>query len=744
MVPKEDSTAEERVVTTACSWDCGSRCLLKVYLSGGRITRIETDERPMPSLKACPRGLSQREVVYSPDRLTRPLKRAGARGSGDFIPISWEEALKIVSEQLQRVKENYGPESVLLMDYSGSQGPLHGTNGRSARRFFSLFGGCTGVFGNTSQEAALFSSMATFGTLFTGNSRDNFLYSKLIILWGWNPLVTRFGPDTGFYLSQAKKRGAKIICIDPQFNPSGRRLADQWIQVKPSTDTALLLAMAYVLIAENLQDHRFLETYTVGFDQFKGHLLGKEDGIPKTPGWAEEITGVPRGVIVELARVYASLKPAALCAGWAPGRTAFGEQYHRAASVLSAMTGNIGVQGGYVSGGTGRMPVGTLKKFLPVPPRTMPLIHVADIYDALLKGKGGEYPSDIKILYIVGCNLLNQLLNINKGLKALQVPEFIVVHELFLTPTARYADLILPVTHFFEREDIGQPWGSMSSGFIPMNKVIEPRGQTKSDLAIFTDLAERLGISGYREKSDEEWLKEFLSASPGMPDYEIWKEKSFFEVEHPRPWVAFRKEIENPQENPFPTPSGKIEIYSQKLAEMKNPLIPPIPKYIEPWEGPRDPLVRKYPLQLISPHARGRSNSMFENIPKLKPLNDLRVVLNLQDARSRDIQDGDPVRVFNDRGQLITTAKVTDQIMPGVASLEAGAWYCPDEKGIDRGACINVLTKDAKSPGGAFPCNSCLVQVEIERNFTEFQGPLGTHGQDKIAIKAGKSLDSQD
>ncbi len=703
--------AESRVVTTSCDYDCGGRCLLKIHVNKGEITRIDAGEGPLPGLKACPRGLAQKEVVYAKDRLRQPLQRVGKRGSGEFKPISWEEALGVVAREVQRVKDQYGTSAIFLMDHTGSMSPLHGTFQKIGRRFFSFLGDYTTWWGNTSLEAAVFSSLFTFGDTFTGTSRDNFLHSRLIIMWGWNPVVTRFGPDTTHYLSQAKKAGARIICVDPRYTISAKALAEQWIPIKPGTDTAMLLAMAYVMIDEATYDHHFIDTYTVGFEKFKDYVKGEEDGVPKTPHWAEGITGVPAETIKQLARDYATLKPAALYASWAPGRTAFGEQYHRAASTLAAMTGNIGVTGGFASGGTGRIPLGLLSKTLPVPKSPSHFVHVTDIYDALLEGKAGGYPSDIKLLYIIGCNLLNQFLNTNKGVSALQRPEFIVAHELFLTPTARYADIVLPVTTALERTDIGQPWTG-GPYFIHMDKAIEPLPQTKSDLAIFTELASRLGIPDYNDNSEEDWLREFAAATPDLPEYEVFKRAGVHRIPLEQPWVAFREQIEDPAHHRFPTPSGKIEIYSQQLAERQDPLLPPIPKYIPPWEGPDDPATSKFPIQMVTPHSRARVNSQWHGISRLDALADDTVWLNPGDARSRGIIDGNRVKIHNGRGQLLTTARVTEHVMPGVASLDAGAWFEPDSEGIDRGGCVNVLTRDKSSPGGSFACNSCLVEIE--------------------------------
>jgi len=284
-----------------------------------------------------------------------------------------------------------------------------------------------------------------------------------------------------------------------------------------------------------------------------------------------------------------------------------------------------------------------------------------------------------------------------------------------MTPTAKFADILLPVSSHVERNELCRPWPS-GPYYIYANKAIDAMYECKSDFEIACELAPRLGIHDYNDKTEDQWLREFVATALDMateiPDYDKFKRESVHRISVPEPIVAFRRYIEDLGNNPFPTPSGRIEIYSQRMADLNNPLCPPIPKYVETWEGPSDPLAKKYPLQLITPHAKTRVHSQLGNLPWLKEVERQSVWINAADAEARGIADGDEVMVFNDRGKVIIAAKVTERIVPGVVSITEGAWYDPDEDGRDRGGCANVLTRDAYSPGGAFPINTALVQMQ--------------------------------
>ncbi|MBI2357500.1 MAG: molybdopterin-dependent oxidoreductase [Deltaproteobacteria bacterium] len=703
--------AEERVVTSACVHDCGGKCLLRVHVRDGVITRITGDDGEEPQLLPCLKGRAYRQRIYHPDRLKYPQRRIGERGEGRFERISWDDALSTIAREMVRIKKTYGPEAILDGSGPANQSLLHGTSRSSLTRLLHMFGGCIGRTGRMSDAAAIAASRCTLGTIHTASDPEDLLNSRLIILWAWNPAEAVHGTLTNWCLTRAKENGASMISIDPRYTRTAATWADQWIPIYPGTDAAMMVAMAYVMIIEGLHDRAFLDKHTTGFDVFRSYVLGREDGVPKTPAWAEEITGVSRDIIIDVARRYASTKPAALMAGWAMQRTAYGEQAFRASITLSAMTGNLGVPGGSAGGHYelepcypepfGKLPVG------PNPiGKTIPINKWAD---AILLGKAGGYPSDISMCYVTARNFLNQIPTINKGIAALQKLDFIAVHEQFMTPTALYADILLPVTTFFEREDICLT----PSYAIYMNRVIEPLYECRSDLEILTDLARRLGIEGYNDKTDEEWLRSFVPAS-AIPDFEAFKARGVHHFRSEPPRVAFADQIRNPDRHPFRTPSGKIEIYSQQLAELNQPdQIPPIPKYIEPWEGRRDPLAREFSLQLLTPHPRQFVHSSFTNVPWLQELERPQAWINPVDARARGITPGAEVRVFNRRGVLVVTALLTERIMPGVVSLDEGAWLDRDASGTDRGGSVNVLTRDEDTPlGDGATTHNCLVQVE--------------------------------
>jgi anaerobic dimethyl sulfoxide reductase subunit A len=745
----------DKVIRTGCpSHNCGGRCLLKVSVKDGKIIRIETDDRPGdtiedPQLRACLRGRSYLRRQYHPDRLKYPMKRIGKRGEGKFKRISWDEALDTMAHEIIRVKERYGNGAFYVPYGTGS---YNQTNGRqTAERLFNTIGGSLGFYNSYSWAAISKATPYVFGTNVTGNQRQDWVNARYIIMWSWNPCEMRDGTNSEYFLKKAKENGAKIICIDPRMSLSAVSLADEWIAIRPGTDVALMSAMAYVMIEENLYDKEFVDKYCIGFDEsqmpegaenaesYKDYILGIKDGIPKTAEWAENITTIPRETITRIAREYALTKPAMLYQGYGMQRRAYGETAVIGGCVLAALTGNIGIKGGCASGiALQANDGGPLWTIFPVGDNPVKAKIPTFLWsEAVLRGcemtekeglRGAEkLESNIKLIYAVATNaLINQHANVNRNAKILadeSLVEFLVVHEQFLTPTARFADILLPVCTQFEMWGLEDGW-KYGDEVILMPKIVEPPFETKSDYEICSLVAKRLGVKEkYTEGKDEkgwiEWAIEQYRKRrfPEVPNLEEFERSNLgvYSVPVNKPAIAFEDFRGDPANHPLKTPSGKIELFSKELYDMNDPeYIPPVPKYIQEWESPFGKESEKYPLQAIGHHYMSRVHSTHDNNDWTNEAFPQRLFLNPIDALDRKIKDGDLVKIFNDRGMIIIPCRITKRILPGVVDLPQGAWWTPDKNGIDRRGCINVLTSEKWTPL-AFGNAQHTIMVQVEK-----------------------------
>ncbi|UJS25310.1 molybdopterin-dependent oxidoreductase [Thiothrix winogradskyi] len=775
--PRDD---ELTTVVTSCAHNCGSRHMLVAHKKGDVIVRLSTDDGRYqkdgafgkdtfeePQIRACLRGRSYRARLYSQERLLYPMVRTGARGEGKFKRASWDAALDLVAEKMELLKSKYGPTALLDQAYAGaSWGVLHKSDqieGLQAR-FLGMYGCRTSSWSVPSYEGTKFSSRITFGTIEDGNEDDAFAHSKLIIMWGWNPAYTFHGGNTFYYMRMAKQKGCKFVLVDPQYTDSASAYDAWWIPIRPNTDAAMMAGMAHYIFANNLHDQNFINKFTQGMDagtmpdwakdqeNFKDYILGTYDNTPKSPEWAAEICGVSADDIKKLAQLYATTKPAALKASWSPGRNAYGEQYNRMAAALQAMTGNIGVLGG-CSEGIGKAwhaegvayPYDEFANVFYQSIKSDRWAHCVLNYPNVKREDIGLWPGgkagdglipDIRGIFWQGSDWFNQLTNINKEIKAINKLDLVVCNDSTITPSGLYADVLLPVATHFERHDVALPWYK-GHYYIHRPKVIQPLGESKTDFQIYTELAYRLGGEQfgkrYNPKANRDyflnddavdnaylkdwWEHKVMAHQHVEMPWDEFQKRGVYKFKLARPHVAFQDNVEKGL--PWPTPSGKIEIFSGQLAQYDDWTktaygheIPAIPKWIVPWEylGDKEKTV-KHPFHLISPHPRHRTHSIFNNIGWLRETYEQEVTVNASDAKKLGIKTGDTVEVFNDRGSIIVPVYVTERLMPGVLVVYEGAWIDLDENGIDRAGNPDMLTLDEPSPAGSFAYNTVLCNI---------------------------------
>lgn len=642
-------------IPVSCNKDCGAGCPLTAVVEDGSITKITDSLEKGEWMSGCSRGYRSHRVIEHPDRIKTPMIKD--RSSGKFREADWDEAIAYTAENLKRIKSRYGAGSVLRLGGGGAcRGALHNTH-HTAVRFFGLFGGCTTATDSYSSAATKFSAPYVFGTNHTGLDAATLMDTEFVFMPGANIADTRFGCELYNILKALRKKGVRMIILDPRKTRTVTGLDAEWIRINPGTDSAFVAAVIYDLLENGGANDAFIEKYTEGFETFREWLY---ESPAKNPEWAADVCGCSAGSIKAVADCYREYSPAALLPGLSIQRNLGGEDAARMMAVLQAVTANVGLPGGssgFISwGGLPKPRCGQLGMS---PKSAGADIHYSPVYiwpEIVLDSSRTPL---IKAVYNCGGNYLVQGADTAKSIKAWQTLEFSVTHELFMTETAKHSDVVFPVADYLERNDIVFPEGNF---LLFSHKAVEPPPGVKTDYEIFRLLAGDLGFGeAYSEgRTEMQWLDYFLTKSD-VEDVEDFKRRGiWFGADSER--FAFADFIEDPEAHSLRTPSGKIEISSEKFAAAGGSLFPVYTR-VRP-EGM---------FQLITPHEGSRINSQYlfmENTSKKDRIPKDALMMNSGDAAVLGIKDGSIVGVSSDSGQIETRVELSDDIISGTASLD--------------------------------------------------------------------------
>ncbi|MCX2932196.1 molybdopterin-dependent oxidoreductase [Mycobacterium sp. CVI_P3] len=722
------------------------------------VAPIPGDSDPSPLLGNLPGSLRHRSRIASPV-IRRGWLRDGpgpstARGADEFVAVGWEELTDLLADELRRVVDTYGNEAIYGGSYGwASAGRFHHAQSQ-VHRFLKMLGGYTFSRHSYSLGATGVIMPRVVGThddLFTRSTDWNVIvaHTDLLVCFGGVNLKNtgiNHGGTTAHparsALQRFRDKGGAIVSISPLRSDVDGDC--RWLPAVPGTDVAIMLALAYVLATEDLADRRFLDTYCTGYERFERYLLGQDDGVPKSPQWAARICGLDAVTLVELARAMATQRTI-VTVSWSLQRLRHGEQAPWMGLTLAAMLGQVGLPGGGFGHGYGsmnepglppvrvRLPalpqgINPVRTFIPVAAISDMLLHPGDTFT--YNGRTLTYP-DIKCVYWAGGNPFHHHQNLTRLRHALARVDTVVVHDPYWTPMARHADIVVPSTTAFERDDYS---GSRNDPLLVAMPALAPRyAQSRDDYTTFAALAERLGFGEQftEGRTARQWLvhmyeKWSAEIDFAVPDFDQFWSDGFLRLPVEPGLTLLADFRADPQTYPLATPSGKIEIFSDDIHGFGYPDCAGHPRWYEPVEWLGGPRAEQFPLHLIANQPATRLHSQLDGGPisqsaKIQGREPIR--MHPSDAAARGLVDGQVVRVFNDRGACLAGLVVDAALRPRVVQLSTGAWYDPADPADPDSPCVhgnpNVLTDDVGTSSLARGCTGAAVLVEVET----FNGP---------------------